>query len=253
MELKFILEALLHTSQKPLSPTEIRDVLQRTGADEGAHEAARDLQKASLEDIEAALQALKAEHHAARRSYHLACIAGSWQFVTSPDVSPWLKTFLGVKPRPTRLSQPSLETLAIIAYRQPITRAEIEQIRGVAVDGVIATLRERNLITEAGRAEVIGRPMQYATTQAFLEYFGLAKLDELPAADELRTIPVQRPQSLLTVDPGLATAPDPALQPELPIESIEPTTPAPSESNTAQAADGPATPSTSHQETGPAF
>lgn len=253
MELKFILEALLHTSQKPLSPSEMRDVLQRTGSEEGAQEAARDLQKVSLEDIEAALHALRAEHQAAQRSYHLACIAGSWQFVTSPDFSPWLKAFLGVKPRPTRLSQPALETLAIIAYRQPITRAEIEQIRGVAVDGVIATLRERNLITEAGRAEVIGRPMQYATTQAFLEYFGLAKLDELPAADELRTIPVQRPQSLLTVDPGLVTAPDQAQQPELPIESVEPASLSPTGSTTPQAADGPATLPTPHQETGPAF
>lgn len=239
MELKFILEALLHTSQKPLSPGEMRDVLQRAGADEGSHQAARDVQGASLPDIEAALQALRAEHQAAARSYHLACIAGSWQFVTSPDYSPWLKTFLGVKPRPTRLSQPALETLAIIAYRQPITRAEIEQIRGVAVDGVIATLRERNLIAEAGRAEVIGRPMQYATTHAFLEYFGLAKLEELPAADELRVIPVQRPQSLLTVDPGLATAPDPALQAELPMEAVEPTAPADVPATDPNGADAP--------------
>lgn len=222
MELKFILEAILHTSQKPLSPNELRDVLQRAGAEDGADENARALQKATSADIDAALNGLLAEHDAAGRSYRLACVAGSWQFVTSPLYAPWLKTFLGVKPRPTRLSQPALETLAIIAYRQPITRAEIEQIRGVAVDGVIATLRERNLIHEAGRADVIGRPMQYATTLAFLEYFGLASLDGLPAADELRLIPVQRPQSLLTVDPGLATAPEDALQPELPIEAVDP-------------------------------
>lgn len=237
MELKLTLEALLHTSQKPLSPSELRDVLQRTGAEEGAHEAARELQKVSVSDIEAALHALRADHHAAKRSYHLACIAGSWQFVTSPEYFPWLKTFLGVKPRPNRLSQPALETLAIIAYRQPITRAEIEQIRGVAVDGVIATLRERNLISEAGRADVIGRPMQYATTHAFLEYFGLGRLEELPAADELRTIPVQRPQSLLTADPGLATAPDLASQPELPIDAVEPASPDRLEAGATSSAD----------------
>lgn len=221
MELKFILEALLHTSQKPLSPNELREVLQRAGSEEGADESTRAYQKTTNADIEAALHVLGDEHQAAGRSYRLACVAGSWQFVTSPDYAPWLKTFLGVKPRPTRLSQPALETLAIIAYRQPITRAEIEQIRGVAVDGVIATLRERNLIHEAGRAEIIGRPMQYATSLAFLEYFGLASLDDLPAAAELRLIPVQRPQSLLTVDPGLATAPDAAVQAELPIEAVE--------------------------------
>jgi segregation and condensation protein B len=88
-----------------------------------------------------------------------------------------------------------------------MTRAEIEQIRGVAVDGVVATLLERGLIESAGRAEVVGRPMQYKTTPQFLEYFGLRSLDDLPAADELRRIPVERPPALLTVEPGLATAP----------------------------------------------
>ena len=222
MDLKFILESLLHTSQKPLSPAELRDILQRAADEEGAPEHVRALRSTKPEDIESILKTLAEEHDAAARSYRLACVAGSWQFVTHPDYAPWLRAFLGVKPRPSRLTQPALETLAIIAYRQPITRAEIEQIRGVAVDGVIATLRERNLIAEAGRAEVIGRPMQYATTHAFLEYFGLPNLDGLPAADELRLIPVQRPQSLLTVDTELVTAPPTAAQPELPIEAVDP-------------------------------
>ena len=222
MELKFILEALLHTSQKPLSHAELREVLQRAADEEAAPENVRALRNTKPDDIAAALKELASEHEAAGRSYRLACIAGSWQFVTNPEFAPWLKAFLGVKPRPARLSQPALETLAIIAYRQPITRAEIEQIRGVAVDGVLATLRERNLIVEAGRAEVIGRPMQYATTHAFLEYFGLAGLDGLPAADELRLIPVQRPQSLLTVDTELATVPTVESQSELPMEAVDP-------------------------------
>lgn len=222
MELKFILEALLHTSQKPLSPMEIRDVLQRAADDEGAPENVRSLKGTKPDDIDASLRVLATEHDNAGRSYRLANIAGSWQFVTHPDYAPWLKAFLGVKSRPSRLSQPALETLAIIAYRQPITRAEIEQIRGVAVDGVLATLRERNLIAEAGRAEVIGRPMQYATTHAFLEYFGLPNLEGLPAAEELRLIPVQRPQSLLTADTELATVPPTTSQEELPIEVVDP-------------------------------
>ena len=92
------------------------------------------------------------------------------------------------KPGPPRLSQPALETLAIIAYRQPITRAEIEQVRGVAVDGVMQTLLERGLVEQVGRAEVVGRPMTYGTTAVFLEYFGLRSLEDLPAADELRRI-----------------------------------------------------------------
>ncbi|HEY6226884.1 MAG TPA: SMC-Scp complex subunit ScpB, partial [Verrucomicrobiae bacterium] len=149
----------------------------------------------------------------------LACIAGSWQFVSHAEYAPWLKALLGEKNRPSRLSQPALETLTIIAYRQPMTRAEIEQIRGVAVDGVVATLLERGLIENAGRAEVVGRPMQYTTTPQFLEYFGLRSLDDLPAADELRRIPVERPPALLTVDPGLATAPPTEIQTTLIAET----------------------------------
>src|SRR4029453_3004420 len=80
-------------------------------------------------------------------------------------------------------------------------------VRGVAVDGVMQTLLERGLVEQVGRAEVVGRPMTYGTTAAFLEYFGLKALEDLPAADELRRIPVAKPESLLTVDPGLATAP----------------------------------------------
>jgi segregation and condensation protein B len=114
---------------------------------------------------------------------------------------------VGEKSRPGRLSQPALEMLAIIAYRQPLTRAEIEQIRGVAVDGVMQTLLERGIVEQTGRAEVVGRPALYGTTPAFLEYFGLRGLEDLPAADELRKIPVKKPESLLTVEPGLATAP----------------------------------------------
>ncbi len=207
MELKFILESLLIAAPKPLSPAELRDILTKAADEEGAAEHVRACRKLPLENIGEALAQLAQDHETAARSYRLVCVAGAWQFVTLPDSAPWLRAFVGVKNRPTKLSQPALETLAVIAYRQPVTRAECEQIRGVAVDGVIATLKERGLIEEAGRAEVIGRPMQYATTAAFLEYFGLAGLDGMPAADELRRIPVIRPESLLTVDPGLATAP----------------------------------------------
>jgi segregation and condensation protein B len=88
-----------------------------------------------------------------------------------------------------------------------LTRSEIEQIRGVAVDGVMQTLTERGLVEQVGRAAVIGRPITYGTTPLFLEYFGLRSLEDLPAADELRKVPVSKPESLLTVDAGLATVP----------------------------------------------
>lgn len=211
MELKFILEAILFSAQKPMSPKELRDLLAATAADENATEISRAYKKVKEEDLVAALEDLQRDHAGGGRSYSLACVAGSWQFVSQPDYAPWLITMVGQKIRPPRLTQPSLETLAIISYRQPVTRAEIEQIRGVAVDGVMQTLLERGLVEQSGRAEVIGRPALYSTTPLFLEYFGLRSLEELPAADELRRLPVTRPESLLTVDPGLATAPPPEL------------------------------------------
>jgi len=244
MELKFVLESLLFSAQKPLSPQELREVLHRAGQEEEAIEPVRALQKLDVKTIEEALGILEEEHRSAGRSYRLVCVAGAWQFVSEPDYAPWVRAFLGAKNRPSRLSQPALETLAIVAYRQPITRAEMEQIRGVAVDGVLSSLVDRGLIEQVGRAEVVGRPMQYGTTPAFLEYFGLASLEGLPDASELRRIPVQRPESLLTVDPGLATAPEAPTPGEtnpetlnLPLEASSPT-PAAAEASAGTADDG---------------
>jgi segregation and condensation protein B len=207
LELKFILEALLFSAQKPLSVKELREVLVNTAEAEGADATAQSLAKIKENELTAALEQIAAEHQTAGRSYRLACVAGAWQFVTQPEFAPWLKALVGIKARPPRLSQPALETLAIIAYRQPLTRAEIEQIRGVNVDAVMQTLMERGLVETAGRADVIGRPPTYGTTPLFLEYFGLRGLEDLPAADELRRIPIERPPAPVTAEPGLATNP----------------------------------------------
>jgi segregation and condensation protein B len=212
MELKFILEALLFSAQKPLNVKELRDVLNDAAEHAEGDENVRAFKKAKESDVTAALEQLAQEHEAAQRSYRVACVAGSWQFVTQPEFGPWLKALVGVKARPPRLSQPALETLAIIAYRQPITRAEVEQIRGVNVDGTMQTLTERGLVESVGRADVVGRPMTYGTTALFLEYFGLRSLEDLPAADELRKIVVEKPPAPLTADPGLATVPPEQLQ-----------------------------------------
>jgi segregation and condensation protein B len=207
MELKSVLEALLFSAQKPLSIKELREVLAGAGEHSEGDEAVRAHAKTKESELTRSLEQLAKEHEEAGRSYRLACVAGSWQFVTQPDFAPWLKALVGQKIRPSRLSQPALETLAIIAYRQPITRAEIEQVRGVTVDGVMQTLAERGLVEQVGRAEVVGRPMTYGTTALFLEYFGLRSLEDLPAADDLRRIVVQKPESLVTAEPGLATVP----------------------------------------------
>jgi len=207
MELKFVLESLLFSAQKPMSVKELRDVFATSAEAEDADATVKSLKKVNDEDVTAALETLAGEHAAAARSYRLVCVAGSWQFVTQPEFAPWLKALVGVKARPSRLSQPALETLAIIAYRQPVTRAEVEQIRGVNIDGTMQTLLERGLVESVGRAEVVGRPQIYSTTTMFLEYFGLRGLEDLPAADELRRIVVEKPPAPVTVDPGLATAP----------------------------------------------
>ncbi len=235
MELKFILESLLFSAQKPMSVKELRDVLANAAGEENAGETVKSLKKAKEDDLVAALEQLAAEHEAAARSYRLTCVAGSWQFVSQPEFSPWLKALVGVKNRPSRLSQAALETLAIIAYRQPVTRAEVEQVRGVNVDGTMQTLLERSLVEQSGRAEVVGRPALYSTTPLFLEYFGLRGLEDLPAADELRRIPVEHPPAPITVDPGLATAVPEQLK--LVESAPAPTEPVPTPAESAPAED----------------
>jgi len=230
MELKFILESLLFSAQKPMTVKELRDVLATAAVAEGADEAAKALKKTREDDLSVVLAELAREHDAAARSYRLVCVAGAWQFVTQPDFSPWLRALVGVKARPPRLSQAALETLAIIAYRQPVTRAEVEQVRGVNVDGTMQTILERGLVEQSGRAEVVGRPALYSTTPLFLEYFGLRNLEDLPAADELRRIPVEKPPAPITADAGLATVPPDQLQlSEAPPAQGEPAAPTNSE------------------------
>ena len=238
MELKFILEAILFSAQKPLSPAELRTVLAEA-AEHSEAESAKAFKKVKLDELNAALEQLAHEHETAGRSYRLVCVAGSWQLVSQPEYAPWLRALVGDKIRPPRLSHPALETVAIIAYRQPLTRVQIEQIRGVSVDGVMQTLLERGLIEQVGRAEVIGHPMTYGTTKRFLEYFGLRSLEELPAADELRRVPLEKPESLLTVEPGLATAPPERLKEESRAHNGEAGPQNPPSEGTASASPGP--------------
>jgi len=205
MELHLALESLLFAAQKPMTAAELRDLCRSTAEHYETIREHKSLVKPSTKKIEEELEKLAEQHEKAERSYRLICVAGAWQFVTHADYAPWVRTLVGQKPRPPKLSQPALETLSIIAYRQPLTRGEGEQIRGVSVDGVVQTLLERGLIERRGRAEVIGRPMTYGTTPQFLEYFGLKSLNDLPAAPELLRIQVERPEALQTVETDLET------------------------------------------------
>ena len=207
MELKLVLESILFSSQKPLSIAELRACIKEAPgyADEPI---STELQQVKTAVLEQTLEDLSRDINAMGRSFRLTCVAGSWQFVNAPEYVAWIKALVGHRPRAPRLTQAALETLAIIAYRQPLTRAEAEQIRGVSVDGVLKVLIERGLVEQAVRAEVLGRPMTFRTTELFLEYFGLKDLEDLPSADELRRIPVEKPPGLNTSDPELDTADD---------------------------------------------
>jgi segregation and condensation protein B len=238
MELKFVLESLLFSAQKPLTPKELRGLLIAAAEPEGIAPEVKALRKTKEPELLAALEELARDIEGVGRTFRLACVAGAWQFVSLPDFAPWLRALVGVKARPPRLSQPGLETLAIIAYRQPITRSEIEQVRGVSVDGVMQTLLDRGLVVAVGRAEVVGRPITYGTTPFFLEYFGLGALNDLPAADELRRIPVEKPPSPVTAEPGLATVPPEQLtlaQVEHPEANPAPASPEPAVEETPTA------------------
>ncbi len=128
---------------------------------------------------------MKLEYVQEQRAFQIIEKAEGWQLATDPAYAPWVRE-LHPEPKPARLTAPALETLAIIAYRQPITRADVEAVRGVTIDGVLQTLMERGLVKISGRAEIPGRPLLYETTQFFLDHFGLRNLDELPNVEELR-------------------------------------------------------------------
>ncbi len=135
--------------------------------------------------VEDVLQDLRQDFIRDGRGIRIAEAAGGWRLTTSPEHVPYLEK-LAASPARSTLSQAALETLSIIAYRQPITRIEIEEIRGVKADRAIHTLIAKDLIEEVGRAEALGRPILYGTTKAFLDYFGLSSLEQLPdpASDE---------------------------------------------------------------------
>ena len=178
-----VIEALLFSAQKPLSAKEIVDLLRGAGAEDEL--SPNELAHVREAEVAAVLEQLKAEYIAQQRAFQLIEKADGWQLVSDPQYAKWVRQLFPA-PRPARLSAPALETLAIIAYRQPITRADVEAVRGVTIDGVLQNLLERGLVKIAGRAEIPGRPLLYETTEFFLDHFALRNLDELPNVEELR-------------------------------------------------------------------
>ncbi len=163
------LEALLTVALEPVSAEELADVLE---ADAG--------------EVSATLRTLRQEYRDECRGFQVVELASGWQWQSSPDVAPWVSRFAS-RDVSYRLSTAALETLAIIAYRQPISRAQISALRGVNVEGVSRLLEQRGYIEEKGRAASPGQPILYGTTEAFLDRLGLASLDDLPPIEEFVT------------------------------------------------------------------
>jgi segregation and condensation protein B len=171
MRLTQIIESLLFASEAPLSAADLSRVDERLDED----------------TVEAVVEELRAEYELSERSFQIYEVAGGYQLLTRPEFVSVLERYDSV-PQPSRLSAPALEVLAIIAYRQPLDRAEIEDIRGVGSSGVLRTLQERGLIEPVARGEGLGRPLLYGTTKKFLEHCGFRSLEDLPRPDELPVV-----------------------------------------------------------------
>jgi segregation and condensation protein B len=178
MKTTLIIEALLFASDAPLTAADL------ARADEALDE----------DQVEAAIQELRAEYERAGRAVQIYELGSGYQLLTRPEFTIYLERFATV-PQTGRLSPAALEALAIAAYRQPIGRAEIEEIRGVASSGVLRTLQDRGLIDVVGRGEGLGRPLLYGTTNRFLEHFGFRSLADLPRPDELPVVLREREES----------------------------------------------------------
>ncbi|HNR93279.1 MAG TPA: SMC-Scp complex subunit ScpB [Kiritimatiellia bacterium] len=191
-ELKQIAGAILFAAKQPVTATRIREVLAQVAEEQGG--PYRDFASLKDADVEAAIRQIGEDLEKARLGIVLGDLAHGFRFENDVACGVWVRRFLE-KGKPSRLSRPALETLAIIAYRQPCTRAEIEAVRGVAVDTILRNLMELQLVRITGRSELPGRPMMYGTTQTFLEYFGIKNLNDLPGITELRRPEDGRPEA----------------------------------------------------------
>ena len=165
MPLSLRIEALLFTADRPLSDARLIELL-----------GSEDLTAAALRD---AVEGLNHEYVQSGRVFRVEAVAGGWRVLTLPELAPLIERLRGAREQ-AKLSQAALETLAIIAYRQPTLRAELEAIRGVACGEVLKTLIERRLVRVTGRAEIVGRPLLYGTSREFLQVFGIQSLEDLP-------------------------------------------------------------------------
>ena len=193
-ELKSIIENVLLAADQPVHLDELEKIFLNT---------------AEKNDLQLILEELKEEYQS--RNLQILEVADGYQLCTRHEFNDWIRKFLKLD-RASRLSQPSLDTLSIIAYKQPLTRQEVDDIRGVDSSGVIKTLLEKKVIGPAGRKKVPGRPIMYRTTQKFLEYFGLKDLSDLPTLEDLKEelvgddSPIQSQIEFAKADPSESVA-----------------------------------------------
>jgi len=210
MSLKAKLEAIIYAAEAPVTVNQIIQLVRESALNDGATDDAEVKVR-----VQAAIEELVADYGAASHGIEIRQVAGGYRMSTKPEQHDVVRAFVkGMKP-PIRLSLPALETLAVIAYKQPVTVPEISDIRGVDSSGVIATLLDRKLITTAGRKAVIGRPILYKTTKEFLLRFGLNDVSELPSMEEFEKLVAESFQSDLlpveTAEPATHVASAPAV------------------------------------------
>ncbi|MEC5129398.1 SMC-Scp complex subunit ScpB [Verrucomicrobiales bacterium BCK34] len=186
MELIHIVEALIYAAPEPVSSAEIAKAVRRAAEDSAIPEA-QEWETINASNIEVVIAELDEKLVQNGSAIQLSEGANGWRFVTREIYADWIRALLP-EMRPEKLSAAALETIALIAYRQPITKADIEAVRGVSVDGQIQKLIDRRLIRIGGRADLPGRPMLYETTEEFMTHFGIKELDDLPNASELRIV-----------------------------------------------------------------
>ena len=202
------------TADRPLGERKIASILGLIADSEATEESKSETSSPPIKQVRDSVEALNGEYEKTGRSFRIESVAGGLQILTLPEFNEDIGRLKGVRNQ-AKLSQAALETLAIIAYRQPILRADLESIRGVACGEVLRGLMERRLVRIAGRAEELGRPMLYGTTKEFLEIFGLASLDDLPQAKELRPAPAKVAPKADQPAQDSEPEPEPESEPEL--------------------------------------
>jgi segregation and condensation protein B len=183
MSLKAQLEAIIYAAETPITTEQMVQLVKESAIAEGAADEAEVKSR-----VRAALEELIADYGGPNHGIEVRQVAGGYRMSTKPEQHEMVRSFAKSLKPPVRLSLPALETLAVIAYKQPATVPEISEIRGVDSGGVIATLLDRKLITTAGRKQVIGRPILYKTTKEFLMRFGLKDVNELPSMEEFEKL-----------------------------------------------------------------